>query len=309
MDLTKLPVMLLKLMPKQLIKPIAFKYVAGENIEDALKKTAELNKHGIKATMDILGESAKTEAEVERYVSQYKNLIKEIVKNQLKSGISIKPTALGMLISYDYLQKKLREIISEAKKNNVFVRIDMEDSPYTTQTIELYNTLRREYPRLGLVIQAYMHRTQKDLEAFNKTKADIRLCKGIYKEAPEVAIKGYHKINENYLTCLRKMFMGDFKIAIATHDYPLINGATAMIKELNIPNDRFEFQMLYGVRNKTAHALSADGYNMRIYVPYGKDWYAYSMRRMYENPMVAFYVARAVTFDVIGFVFRKLLGK
>ena len=304
MGILSFPVKMLGFLPRPIIKLVAFKYVAGETLADAINKTKMLNEQGFVGTLDILGEAADSEKKVEAYVSEYKELIKTISNQKIKGGISVKPTAVGLLISYEYALKNFREIVKTIKDDQLFLRIDMEDSPYTDQTIKLYNELRQEYERVGIVFQAYLKRTGQDLENL-QCKGDVRLCKGIYLESPEIAFKGKDLIRQNYLKCLEYMLTHNFKIGIATHDDYLLEGAIELLKKYHLDKSRVEFQMLYGVRPPIAKKLVRDGYKVRIYIPYGKDWYAYSMRRMYENPLIALHVTKALFWDPIVALFAR----
>lgn len=305
MNLMKYPVKLLGLLPKPIIKLVAFKYVAGENMEQALIKTEKLNSEGFVTTLDILGESAYEKEKVESYVAEYKELVQEIAKRKVKSGISIKPTALGFLQSYDYALEKFKEVVEVARPHNIFIRIDMEDSPYTDHTIQLYKELKSSYNRVGIVLQAYLKRTITDIEEIGPA-GDVRICKGIYIEPEEISYKGKKPIRDNFMKCVRKLLEMNFKIGVATHDTPLVDGPIKLLQEMNLDKSAFEFQMLYGVRTHLARKLVSEGYKVRLYIPYGKDWYAYSMRRMYENPYIAFHVAKALIVDPIKAIYKLI---
>jgi len=307
MNLLKLPIKMLGLLPRPIIKLVAFKYVAGETLIAAINKAKMLNEQGFVGTLDILGEAADSEKKVEAFVSEYKELIKTIAAQKIQGGISVKPTAVGLLISYDYALNQFREIVKVLKKDHLFLRIDMEDSPYTDQTIKLYTELKQEYDRVGIVFQAYLNRTWHDLENM-KSSGDVRLCKGIYLEPPEISLKGKNLVRQNYLKCLEYMLTHNFKIGVATHDDFLLEGAIELLKKYHMDKQRFEFQMLYGVRTQVAKKLVHDGYKVRLYIPFGKDWYAYSMRRMYENPYIAFHVTKALFWDPIVALITRLKG-
>jgi len=305
MSLLKFPVKLLGFLPLFIIKLVAFKYVAGETLAAARDKIKMLNEQGFVGTLDILGEASDSEEKVEAFVYEYKELIKTIANQKIKAGISVKPTAVGLLISYEYALRQFREIVKALKDDQIFLRIDMEDSPYTDQTIKLYNELKQEYERVGIVFQAYLKRTWTDLENI-KPDGDVRLCKGIYLESFEISFKGKDLVRQNYLKCLEYMLTNNFKIGVATHDDGLLEGAIDLLKKYHLDKQRFEFQMLYGVRTQVAKKLVGDGYKVRLYIPYGKDWYAYSMRRMYENPNIALHVTKALFWDPVLALFTRL---
>lgn len=304
MKLTSLPVLILKLLPKGLIKPIAFKYVAGEDMQAAITHTRELNDAGFTATLDILGESARSLAEAEGYTLQYVELMDEIARNKIRSGVSVKPTAIGLCLGYDVALKNFRVLVDAAKKHSSFIRIDMEDSPYTDDTIRLYQDLQKDYDRVGIVFQAYLKRTRNDISAMAEKTLNVRICKGIYNEPAEIAYKRYEEINDSYIENLRLAFSQKAYVGIATHDEKLVERAKTVIDEMNVKPGQYEFQMLYGVLPNLRAKILAEGHPLRVYVPYGKDWYPYSIRRMYENPMIAFYVARAVFVDSFVYLFR-----
>jgi proline dehydrogenase len=276
-------------MPKSLVSMFAKRYVAGKYPEDAFELTKELNKEGAVGTIDLLGEFNEEREKATATVEMYKLVLDNIISQNLKTNISIKPTAFGALVDMDFCTANLKEVISYAYSKNIFVRIDMEDHPYTDYTIDLYLELNKEMPgSCGTVIQSYMKRTIDDLKHITSSidKANIRLCKGIYNEPPEVAYKDGKKVNENYLEALDLLFSKKAYVGIATHDDFLINGAYDLIKKHNLKKDEYEFQMLLGVRSELRKRLLADGHTLRIYTPFGEDWLPYSLRRLKENPAI-----------------------
>lgn len=305
MKISRFFVSILKLLPVAVIKPIAFKYVAGEDSAVALSKTKELNDLDIKGTLDILGESVFTEKDAESYTNQYIDLVKEIGRRNIASGVSVKPTAFGLCLSYEVARANFQRLLEVAKESGTFIRIDMEDSPFTDNTIKLYTELKESYPRIGIVYQAYLKRTLSDIEKHPNGDFNVRICKGIYTEPESIAYKSYQGVVDNYIKCLELLFEKRAFVGIATHDKVLVDSARELIKKKNVAKDKYEFQMLYGVLPDLRDQIKREGHPLRVYVPYGQDWYPYSIRRMYENPMIAFYVAKAVFVDSIVFLFRK----
>ncbi len=287
-------VQFVKLLPKSIVHIFAKKYVAGSTLADGVRVTKELNAKGILATMDVLGESIKSKAEAAETKEQYFELLDTIEKHKLNSNISVKPTALGLAIDKDYCKDLITEIIEKAKELNNFVRIDMEDSPFTQITIDMFKELRSKYDNVGIVLQAYLRRTYDDVVDLNKIGTNYRLCKGIYIEPEEIAFKGRQEVRDNFLKALEKMFDDGNYVGIATHDEYLIKESYRMIEEKKIPKDKYEFQMLYGVTEHLRDKINADGHKIRIYVPYGEQWYAYSIRRLQENPQVAWYITKSI---------------
>ena len=210
------------------------------------------------------------------------------------ANLSLKPTQMGLSIDEEFAYEQIKEIVEKAKSLNNFVRIDMEDSPYTDKTINLFKKLRSDYNNFGIVIQAYLKRTTSDVITLNKLGTNYRLCKGIYIEPAAIAYKDRQEIRDNYLKSLELMLKNGNYVGIATHDEYLINGAYKMIKDMNIPKDKFEFQMLLGVREDLRDKINNDGYKIRIYVPFGKDWYPYSIRRLKENPQIAGHIFKNI---------------
>lgn len=287
-------VQFVKLLPKSVVHIFAKKYVAGHTLDDGIRVVKELNAKGILATMDILGESIKSRGEASETKKQYFELLETIDEHKLDSNISIKPTALGLAIDPDYCKELIIEIIEKAKSLNNFVRIDMEDSPFTQVTIDIFKELRAAYDNVGIVLQSYLRRTYDDVVDLNKIGTNYRLCKGIYIEPEKIAFKGRQEVRDNFLKSLEKIFTGGNYVGIATHDDYLIKESYRMIEEKKIPKDKYEFQMLYGVTEYLRDKINADGHKIRIYVPYGKQWYAYSIRRLQENPQVAWYITKSI---------------
>ncbi len=286
--------------PKKFIWIFSRSYIAGETIDDAMRVSKDLNNKNIKVTLDILGEFINTLDEAESNKNEYLNLIDVSYKNHINGNFSLKPTSFGLLIDKEICYNHIREIVAKAAKFNGFIRIDMEDSPCTDDEIILFRRLKAEFPaNVGLVVQAYLKRTLKDLEQMtdlNSTEIPVsyRLCKGIYIEPESIVFKKYEEINRHYLEDLEFIFRNKIYVGIATHDKPLIEGAYSLIKKYNVPKDMYEFQMLYGVTPNLRERIVNEGHNMRVYVPFGKQWFGYSTRRLKENPKMASHIIKAV---------------
>ena len=287
------------LIPKGIIKAVAMKYIAGPKLEDAIKVTLDLQKINGMSTIDVLGEFVSTKEETIHEKEMSSKVINAIFEHKMASTLSMKPTSLGLGIDTNLAYENISELVKRAKEKNIYTRLDMENSPYTTKTLDLYKKLQDNgLDNVGLVFQAYMRRTEDDIKTLIKEgyKPTIRLCKGIYKESPEIAFQGKEEIRDNYKKLLRLIFENDLYIGIATHDEALISDALKYIKDNNITNDKFEFQMLLGVREKRRNELLAQGYKLRVYVPFGDDWYGYATRRLKENPDMAYTITKAIFF-------------
>jgi proline dehydrogenase len=280
-------------MPKPVVGFFSKKYIAGETLQDAVDFVKKLNSKGIYATMDVLGESVANKSESIKCKNEALEVLEAIEKNKLMANLSIKPTQMGLAIDEQFAYEQILELVKKAAEYKNFVRIDMEDSPFTDKTLNLYKRIFEHHKNVGVVIQAYMKRSMDDIIALNKIGTNYRLCKGIYVEPAAIAYKGKQEVRDNYLKLLDQLFKDGNYVGIATHDKPLIDAAYARIKEKNIPKERFEFQMLLGVREDLRDKINNDGYKIRIYVPFGKDWYAYSVRRLKENPSVAGTIAKS----------------
>jgi len=287
-------VSVVKIMPKSLVWVFSKKYIAGETLEDAIQLVQSLNQKGIYATIDVLGEAIKNKSEAEKAKNKALEVLDAIQKNNLKANLSIKPTQMGLSIDENFTYDQVSEVTEKAKSVNNFVRIDMEDSPYTDLTFSLFIKLRNKFDNIGIVVQAYLKRTFDDVVRLSKSGTNFRLCKGIYVEPAAIAYKDKQVIRDNYLKSMEVMFKNGNYVGIATHDEYLINEAYNMIKKMNIPKEKFEFQMLLGVREDLRDKINADGYKIRIYVPFGKDWYPYSIRRLKENPQMAGHIFRNI---------------
>ena len=277
-----------KILPKSLIYLFAKKYIAGKTLAQGVAVAKELNSIGITATMDILGESVSKKEAAISFTNQFLELLDTIENERLDSNISTKPTQFGLKIDFDFCYEQYEKIIERAKKYNNFVRIDMEDSSTTDNIIKLYKKLYEKYPdNVGIVVQAYLHRTLDDIKDMNKATTDYRICKGIYIEPEEIAYKNREEIRDNFIAALNLMLDDGCYVGIATHDKLLVERAYKIIADRNIAKDKYEFQMLYGVTEKLRKQILDDGHKMRVYVPFGEQWYFYAVRRLQENPQLA----------------------
>lgn len=287
-------------MPKKLIWVFSKRYIAGETLEDGLLASKLLNEKGIEVTVDILGEFIRSIDEAQQNKKEYIEVIERFTAENITGSFSVKPSSFGLLIDPDICYNYIAEIVEFAAKKNAFVRIDMEDSQCVDREIELFRKLRSRFPNnVGLVLQAYLRRTKSDIESLNDLNSEssplnFRLCKGIYIEPEQIAFKNYQEIRENYLADLKYMFENKMYVGIATHDKYLVNRALEMIREMNIPENMFEFQMLYGVTPDLRQTVVDKGHRMRVYVPYGKEWFGYSTRRLKENPKMAQHIIKAL---------------
>lgn len=270
---------------------LARRFVAAETFNETIPKIRFLNEKGIKVTLDLLGENVKEKTTAEETVQIYINLLQNIHTAGLKSTVSIKLTMLGLDIDREYCKENLFMLLDEARRLNSFVRIDMEGSDYTQATIDIFKEAFREYGKhVGIVIQAYLHRTQNDIEELAGLAADVRLCKGAYKEPERLALQNMADIREAFKEYAKILFEKTPYPRIATHDDELLNWAKKYTAEQNIGKARFEFQMLYGLREDTLQELAASGYNTRVYVPYGTMWFPYFKRRLLERKENIFFV-------------------
>lgn len=290
---SRLVVTTLPLVPRFLVGRVARPYVAGETLEDALRVVGELNDGGAMATLDLLGEEVVERERAMASVEEYLRLFDAIEAGSLDANVSIKLTMLGLKIDQSFCQDNVARVAASARQYGNFVRIDMEDRTCTEATLEIYRALQSEYGNLGVVLQAYMRRTLADIDSLGVEAANVRLCKGIYIEPRRAAWKGSETVRHNFVRALEKLLTRGAYVGIATHDEYLACAAVAMLDRLGVPRDRYEFQMLLGVDEPLRRILIDGGHRLRVYVPYGRDWYQYSVRRLRENPEVAGHVARA----------------
>ncbi|HVX40855.1 MAG TPA: proline dehydrogenase family protein [Gemmatimonadaceae bacterium] len=284
-------------------KRFASRFVAGETLDDALAAIRALNAKGITASLDLLGESVTNEREARAAGAAYLEILDRIHEQNLNANASVKLTAMGLDISEDLCIAVMHDVLDRAQAYGTFIRLDMESSAYTERTLQLfYDRLYPAYKdHVGIVLQSYLYRTWSDVEQAIQAKCRVRICKGAYKEPAAVAFPQKREVDQNYVKCMQALIERGNYPGIATHDPAIINEAKRFVTERGIDRSRFEFQMLYGVRRDLQEQLVREGYNMRVYVPFGTQWYPYLMRRLAERPAnVAF-----ITGNVMREVFRK----
>ncbi|MCB1161066.1 MAG: proline dehydrogenase family protein [Candidatus Krumholzibacteriia bacterium] len=282
--------------PRPVVRKVSSRYIAGESFDDVVRIARELRGAGLRCTMDILGENTHSPEQARQAAADYLALVDRQAEVDVDRNVSIKLSQLGLALDRQLCLDGMRGIVARSAALGGKVRIDMEDSSLTDDTLWVYRSLREEFANVGVVLQAYLHRTLADVAALASLSPapDYRLCKGIYVEPPEVAIQDHAGINRNFLAALGAMFDGGSYVGIATHDEALVEGAKAMIAERGLGPDRYEFQMLLGVQERLRDRIVAEGHPLRVYLPYGREWYAYCMRRLKENPSVAGHVFRAM---------------
>lgn len=293
---------LLPHLPKRAVWRFSKRYIAGETLDEAMAACRGLNAGGMKTTLDLLGEFIGSLDEAARNKEEYLRIIDRAQAEGINGNYSLKPTSFGLLLDKEACYRNIREVAARAASHGNFVRIDMEDSPCTSAEIELYKRLKAEFPRgVGLVLQAYLRRTRADIESLlalhsADSPLNFRLCKGIYVEPESEAFKDREEINRHYLEDLEELLRRGVYVGIATHDRRLVDGALALVEKYKVPRDRYEFQMLYGVTPELRRSLLERGQVMRVYVPFGPDWFAYSTRRLKENPAIASHIIKALFF-------------
>lgn len=290
----RIVIFFMPVVPKPVVRLFSKRYVAGDKLQDAVHTVRTLNEQGILATMDVLGESTTHREETSGYVEEYLQVLRTISEEKLDCNISLKPTQLGLQIDKELCYQNVKRIALEALKLGNFVRIDMEDSTCTTATIELYEQLRNEFPNVGIVLQAYMRRSLDDIKAMSRKPANFRVCKGIYIERRKIAYKNPQTVNDNFVLLMETAFKAGSYVGIATHDEKMVWHGLRLIEQLSLKREEYEFQMLLGVDEELRNILVAAGHRLRVYVPYGKRWYAYCMRRLKENPVIAIYILKAL---------------
>jgi proline dehydrogenase len=278
--------------PRQVVKRLSSRYIAGTTLAEACDVVRELNAHGKEATLDVLGEEVTLREEAIGLRDAYRRALDTIEEDGLRSNVSVKLTALGLKLDRGLCRADLTAVVEEAARFDNFVRIDMEDSSTTSETLALYRQIREEgHDNLGVVLQAALKRTLSDIGGLGDLRPNVRVCKGIYVEPPEIAYQEDEIIRLNFLDALEALFDIGSYVGIATHDDWLIGEALALVERRGLGRDDYEFQMLLGVRAELGDELVRDGHRLRIYVPFGRRWYEYSIRRLQENPKIAGYVA------------------
>src|SRR5213593_1281608 len=275
-------------------RKITRRFIAGENIDEAVAAISEINSRGCTASFDHLNESVGSTVETEAEVNEYLNVLARIDESGIDSNVSIKLTQFGLEIDPELTYRNARRVVEDAARRGNFVRIDMEGSSVTQATIDLFKRLRAEFGLndVGIVLQSYLYRTMDDARELLKIPARIRICKGAYKEPPEVAYADKKDVDDNYVRVMKLLLASGVYHGIATHDPKMINATIDFAQKQGIGKESFEFQMLYGIRRDLQEQLARDGYNMRVYVPYGKHWYPYFMRRLAERPANIWFVMK-----------------
>jgi proline dehydrogenase len=295
-------VRLLPAVPRPVVRKLSERYIAGPELKDARETVRGLNAEGKLATIDVLGEEITTEEEAAAIVRAYQDVFADIERCGLKSGVSVKLTGLGLKLGYELCRENLRTVVADAASRDNFVRIDMEDSSTTDDTLRLYRELRAEgHDNIGVVLQAMLRRTLADVAALVDLRPSVRLCKGIYVEPPDVAHQSYEAVRASFVHALEALLDAGCYVGIATHDEWLLEEGRRLVAERELERDDYEFQMLLGVRSERGDELVQEGHRLRIYVPFGRHWYAYSMRRLQENPRIAGYIAA----DTVGRLFGR----
>ncbi len=290
-------VRLLPAVPKPVVRRISSRYIAGEELDDALRVVLQLNGQGKLATIDVLGEEITEPEEAQAIAAAYREAFEAIERGKLDSNVSIKPTALGLKLRYELFRDNLTEVVEDAASRGNFVRIDMEDSSTTDDTLRAYRELRAAgHENVGVVFQARLKRTLADIRELAELRPNVRLCKGIYLEPPELAYRDFDSIRASFVQALEALLDAECYVGIATHDEWLVEQGQRLVSERGLARDDYEFQMLLGVRPALGDEIVRGGHRLRIYTPFGRQWYAYSLRRLQENPKIAGYIAA----DTVG---------
>ena len=294
-------VRLLPAVPRPVVQKLSQRYIAGPELKDARRVVRRLNAEGKSATIDVLGEEITTEEEAAAIVRSYLDVFADIERCKLDSGVSVKLTALGLKLDYGICRENLRTVVEDAASRGNFVRIDMEDSSTTDDTLRLYRELRAGgHDNVGVVLQAMLRRTAADIQALADLQPSVRLCKGIYLEPKEIAFQDFEAVRASFVRGLEALFDAGSYVAIATHDEWLLDEGRRLVAERGLGPGEYEFQMLLGVRPQLEDELVREGHRLRVYVPFGRHWYEYSMRRLQENPKIAGYIAADTFGRLVG---------
>ena len=294
-------VRLLPAVPRPVVQKLSQRYIAGPELKDAREAVRRINAEAKLATIDVLGEEITTEEEAAAIVRAYQDVFADIQRCGLDSNVSVKLTGLGLKLGYDLCRENLRTVVEDAASRRNFVRIDMEDSATTDDTLRLYRELREEgNDNVGVVLQAMLRRTQSDIAALAELKPSVRLCKGIYVEPSDLAYQDYEAVRASFVRGLEALLEAGCYVGIATHDEWLLAEGRRLVTEHSLARDQYEFQMLLGVRPELGDELVIEGHRLRIYVPFGRHWYAYSLRRLQENPKLAGYIAADTLGRLVG---------
>jgi proline dehydrogenase len=285
-------VRVLPAVPRPIVRRISGRYIAGSGLPDAIRVVKDLNAQGQMATIDVLGEESASRRETLDIVRAYHDVFEAIERERLDSNVSVKLTGLGLNLAYELCRANLEKVVRHAAESDNFVRIDMEDATCTSDTLQLYREVREAgLDNVGIVLQAYLRRTIRDIRSLAPLRPNVRLCKGIYVESPLIAYRDFDEVRENFVRCLDELLRGGSYVGIATHDTWLISEGQRLVEQHELTREQYEFQMLLGVTERAGDRLVRDGHRLRIYVPFGKEWYRYALRRLQENPKIAGYVA------------------
>ena len=297
---------MLPAVPKPLVHKLAQRYIAGPTLADACRVVRDANADSKLATIDVLGEEITRGEEAEAIARSYRDVFETIERQGLDSNVSVKLTALGLKLDYDLCRENLVSVVGDAARRGNFVRIDMEDSSTTDDTLRLYRELREAgHANVGIVLQAYLRRTLDDIRSLADLQPSVRICKGIYLEPPELAFQGYEEVRANFVRALEALLDDGCYVGIATHDEWLVSEGRRIVVRRGLGREEYEFQMLLGVAEPLGNRLVREGHRLRIYVPFGEHWYAYSLRRLQENPRIAGYIAA----DTIGRLVPRRNGR
>jgi proline dehydrogenase len=285
-------VRVLPAVPRPVVRKLSRRYIAGSTLAEACRVVSALNEEGKMATIDVLGEEITRRDEASALLAEYEDVFETIEREGLDSNISVKLTGLGLNLDHEFCRDNIAELVREAAKGGNFVRIDMEDSSTTTETLEIYRELRsRGLDNVGVVLQGYMKRTLTDIAELADLRPNVRVCKGIYVEPDEIAYQEFETVRLNFVEAVGALLDAGAYVAVATHDDWVIGEALTLIEERELAPEEYEFQMLLGVRPELGDELVREGHRLRIYVPFGRQWYEYSLRRLQENPKIAGYIA------------------
>jgi proline dehydrogenase len=285
-------VRVLPAVPRPVVRRLSERYIAGATLPEACRVVGDLNREGKMATIDVLGEEITRREEASALLAEYEDVFETIEREELDSNISVKLTGLGLKLDYDFCRENIAELVRDAAKRGNFVRIDMEDSSTTSDTLEIYRDLRDQgLDNVGIVLQAYMKRTLADVASLADLRPNVRVCKGIYVEPPEVAFQEFETVRMSFAEAIEALLDAGAYVAVATHDEWVVAEALTLIEQRALAPEQYEFQMLLGVRPELGDELIREGHRLRIYVPFGRQWYEYSIRRLQENPKIAGYIA------------------
>jgi proline dehydrogenase len=273
---------------------VARRFVPGESLDDAIVAARACNQAGMTVSLDLLGENVSTEADAHRARDTYLGIFDRIAQEKLDANVSLKPTQLGLDLGDAICQQMIEAIVERAASYGNFVRVDMEGSPYTQRTIDLVKRIRAKHSAVGVVVQSYLYRTEEDVKGLLAAGCRIRLCKGAYKEPASIAYPKKADVDANYIRVMKLLLPSGIYHGIATHDPKMIEATKQFAAEKGIAKDKFEFQMLYGIRTDLQQRLAREGYRMRVYIPYGTEWFPYFMRRLAERPANVLFFLRSL---------------